>query len=200
VIDTFLGPNAISETKVFLNTVFANKPVIVINTHAHFDHFGGNCAFQDTLIVGHVLCKQDIIRKQQVEYLVKTASLQYGKVKLVESNLTFEKRMVFEDDGLELFHSPGHTRDGISIIDHEDQVLLVGDSIGLPNPSIYPGVKVQDYIETLEGYRLLGLPNVISSHYNQIEDALIAANIEYLQKLLHNDTAVYDQCKYQFFQ
>jgi glyoxylase-like metal-dependent hydrolase (beta-lactamase superfamily II) len=76
-------------------------------------------------------------------------------------------------------------RDGISIIDHEDQVLLVGDSIGLPNPSIYSGVKVQDYLETLEGYRLLGLPNVISSHYNQIEDALIAASLEYLQKLLH---------------
>lgn len=107
--------------------------------------------------------------------------------------------MVFEDEGVELFHSPGHTRDAISCIDHQDQVLLVGDNIGLPIPSIYPGVKLQDYIETMERYRSLGLPNKISSHYNQIEDGLIDANLQYLRKLQNNDIAQHDQGEFEFF-
>jgi cyclase len=199
VIDTFLGPQAISEIKPVLNTDFTEKPTIVINTHAHFDHFWGNCAFQHATIVAHILCKQAIASKQQVEYLEKNSHYQSGQVEIVAPNLTFEKRVIFEDDGVELFYSPGHTRDTISCIDHVDQVLLVGDNIGLPIPSIYLGVKVQDYIETLERYRSLRLPNMISSHYNQIDDKLIADNLQYLRKLQNNDTAEYDQGEFKFF-
>ncbi len=199
IIDTFLGPAAIAEIEAYLKTSFANTPLIVVNTHAHFDHFWGNCAFPDTMIVGHVLCQQDINRRQQVEYLAKNPELQKGKVELVAPNLTFEKRLIFEADGVELFHSPGHTRDGISIIDREDEVLLVGDNLGLPIPSLYPGVQVADYIETLETYRSLGVPHIISSHYNQIEDDLIAANLAYLQKLAADETEEYDQGEYKFF-
>ena len=199
VIDTFLGPDAIAEIRTVLNTDFTEKPTIVVNTHAHFDHFWGNCAFQQTTIVAHTLCKQDIDSPQQVEFLEKNTCYQRGQVELVVPNLTFEKRMIFEEEGVELFHSPGHTRDAISCIDHQDQVLLVGDNIGRPVPSIYPGVKVQDYIETLERYRSLGLPNIISSHYNQIEDKLIAANLRYLRKLQKDDTAEYDQDEIKFF-
>jgi glyoxylase-like metal-dependent hydrolase (beta-lactamase superfamily II) len=81
----------------------------------------------------------------------------------------------------------------------EDQVLFVGDNVGLPIPSIYPGVKVEDFIATLETYRSLGLPRIVSSHYNEIEDDLIAANLRYLRKLLEDDTAEYDQGDYKFF-
>ena len=199
VIDTFLGPAAISEIATYLETDLDVNSTIVINTHAHFDHFWGNSAFQKATIVGHVLCKQDINRSQQINNLKKHASLQQGQVELVAPDLTFEKRLVFEVEGVEMFHSPGHTRDGISIIDHEDQVLLVGDNLGLPIPSIYPGVQVADYIETLENYYALALPNIVSSHYNQIKADLIAANFKYLHKLLQDDTAEYDQGEYQFF-
>lgn len=199
VIDTFLGPAAISQIKAYLGTDFAERSMIVVNTHAHFDHFWGNCAFQKATIVGHVLCKQGINRKQQVGYLRKNAGLQKGKVELVAPDVTFEKRMIFEADGVELFHSPGHTRDSISVIDRKDQVLLVGDNVGLPIPSIYPGVQVAEYIETLETYLSLGLPHIVSSHYNQIETDLIDANLKYLRKLLRNDTSEYDQGECKFF-
>ena len=76
--------------------------------------------------------------------------------------------MIFEEEGVDLFHNPGHTRDAISCVDHQDQVLWVGDNISLSIPSIYPGVKLQAYIDTLERYCSLELPNMISSHFNQI--------------------------------
>jgi cyclase len=199
VIDTFLGPAAIAEIATFLETDLDASTTIVVNTHAHFDHFWGNGAFRNATIIGHVLCKRDIKRTQQIKILEKNAGLQQGQVELVAPQLTFEKRLVFEVDGVEMFHSPGHTRDSISIIDHEDQVLLVGDNIGLPIPSIYPGVQIEDYIETLENYRALALPKIISSHYNQIEAGLIDTNLQYLRKLLNNDTAEYEQGKYKFF-
>lgn len=199
VIDTFLGPEAISQIKNYLETDFSEKSIVVVNTHAHFDHFWGNCAFQGATIVAHFLCKQAITTKQQDDFLEKNSKYQKGQVELIAPSLTFEKRMIFEEEGVELFHSPGHTRDAISCIDHQDQVLLVGDNIGLPIPSIYPGVRLQDYIETLERYRSLRLPNMISSHYNQIEDVLIDANLRYLRKLQNSDTAEYDQGEFKFF-
>lgn len=199
VIDTFLGPGAISEVNAYLGEKIDKKPTIVVNTHAHFDHFWGNCAFPNSMIVGHVLCKQGIERKQQGDYLANNPGLQMGKVELIGPNLTFEERMVFEDDGIELFHSPGHTRDSISCIDKEDQILFVADNIGLPLPSIYPGVKVEDFIETLETYQKLALPTIVSSHYNQIEDDLISPNLGYLRKLSKKDTEEYDQGETKFF-
>lgn len=131
------------------------KPIIVINTHSHFDHFWGNCAFPSSMIIGHVWCKQEIEKKGQVDYLEKNSRWQKGKVEIVPPNVTFDKRMIFDDDGVELFHGPGHTRCSISCIDRDDQVLLVGDKVGFPKPSIYSGVKVEDFIETLKCTRRL---------------------------------------------
>jgi glyoxylase-like metal-dependent hydrolase (beta-lactamase superfamily II) len=199
VIDTFLGPAAIAEIAAFLETDLDQSTTLVINTHAHYDHFWGNCAFRKATIIGHVLCKQDIRRPQQIKNLEKNVDLQQGQVELVAPNLTFEKRLIFEAEGVELFHSPGHTRDSLSIIDHEDQVLLVGDNLGLPIPSIYPGVSVAEYMATLETYRALGLPQIISSHYSLVKADLVAANLQYLYQLAQGDTAAYEQGAYKFF-
>ena len=42
VIDTFLGPGAIIEIETYLKGALDEKPVIVVNTHAHFDHIMAN--------------------------------------------------------------------------------------------------------------------------------------------------------------
>jgi glyoxylase-like metal-dependent hydrolase (beta-lactamase superfamily II) len=199
VIDTFWGPEAISKIQSFLMTDFSDKPTVVINTHAHFDHIWGNCAFSNATIIGHRYCRQGILRPQQVDFVKKNEGHQWGTVDLKAPQLTFEKRLNFEEDGVELFHSPGHTRDSISCIDHQDQILLVGDNIARPIPSIYPGVQVESYVKTLEKYLVLGISTIISSHYNEIGEDLIHENLAYLRKLQSNDTEEYDQGEYQFF-
>lgn len=75
----------------------------------------------------------------------------------------------------------------------------MGDNVGLPIPSIYPGVQVGKFIETLETYQALALPTVVSSHYNEIEDNLIASNLAYLRRLAANDTAEYDRGEFKMF-
>jgi hypothetical protein len=40
---------------------------------------------------------------------------------------------------------------------------------------------------------------MISSHYNQIEDVLIDANLQYLRKFQDNDTAAFDPGEIKFF-
>ena len=197
VIDTFLGPDAILRVKARLK--LDRKPIIVANTHAHFDHFWGNGAFPSSIIVGHRLCRQAIGKREQLVQLERNAHLQQGKVEIIAPNVTFEKRLVFAEDGVVFFHSPGHTPDSISCLDQQDRVLFVGDNIGFPLPSIYPQVPVQAFIDTLKTYRSLDASTIVSSHYNEIERGVIEAHIEYLEKLLRGDAGEYDQGEYRLF-
>ncbi|SHJ93000.1 hypothetical protein SAMN02745163_02853 [Clostridium cavendishii DSM 21758] len=44
-------------------------------------------------------------------------------------DFVFENELYFSEDKIKLFHIPGHTIDLISVLDEEDNVLLVGDNI-----------------------------------------------------------------------
>jgi glyoxylase-like metal-dependent hydrolase (beta-lactamase superfamily II) len=56
--------------------------------------------------------------------------------------LIFEENISFPNDGIEIFHTPGHSIDSISIYDKKDQILYAGDNIGDTDDNIVP------YIDT----------------------------------------------------
>ncbi len=47
----------------------------LINTHAHFDHCGGNPVFEDAVIIGHANCGEEL-RKSRIDTLKMMTSLQ----------------------------------------------------------------------------------------------------------------------------
>src|SRR5690348_3825626 len=59
VIDTLLCPEDMAPLQVHL--AGHGRPVIVVNTHADWDHFWGNAAFPGAPIVGHRLCRERIL-------------------------------------------------------------------------------------------------------------------------------------------
>lgn len=197
VYDTGLGPGAIDQVAVYFGDAFWERPIIVINSHAHFDHFWGNCAFKDQPIVAHSLCRENILKPVRAQFLRDHPEFQLGEVEIVPPNLTFEKRLVFPEDQVEITHSPGHTQDSVSCIDWEDRVLLVGDNIGFPIPSIYPVVNLDDYIHTLETYKRLGLPTIIASHYGEVGPEDLDSHLDYLGKLKAGDAGEYETGEYK---
>ena len=127
LVDTGLGKNSIIPVMNYIGKT--EKPLIIINTHAHWDHVWGNHYFTDNLIISHKICRDELDKIWDKDFQ-KNKHFADGEVLKFLPNLTFEDSLHFADDGIHLFHTPGHTTGCISIYDEADKILYVGDAIG----------------------------------------------------------------------
>ena len=163
LIDTGLG----SESIVPINKYLGNdkKPIIVINTHHHWDHIWGNNCFRNGIIISHSLCRELMIKNWD-EMLNGNKSFIRGDVKLCAPNLVFDDSLCYYDDGIKIFYTPGHTIDSISLYDEKDKVLNAGDNIGDSTDEIVPHLDTDKsvFIESINKYRKLDIKACVSGH------------------------------------
>lgn len=182
ILDTFLGNDSM---KIVQNMIaeegHAGKPIAVFNSHADYDHYWGNGAFKDALIIGHELCKARVLAEGEVS-LVKYADHQRGEIELIPPNRIFQETLRFEDEGVKFFHTPGHTLDSSSCFDEKDGVLFVGDNVESPLPYLNH-VNFDQYIQTLKSYLEFDWKYIITGHDPLLKGPeLINRNIDYLQR------------------
>ncbi|MHA1882252.1 MAG: MBL fold metallo-hydrolase [Candidatus Thorarchaeota archaeon] len=180
ILDTYCGPTSMERVKQFLREEGQDdKQVIVFNSHADWDHIWGNCTFKSSIIIAHEKSR-DRIQNEGEEILAKYAHYKTGEVVLVPANLSFEKRIIFEGEGVEFYYSPGHTVDSASCYDSKDRVLFVGDNIETPIPYVN-NLEFETYIATLDEYLTRDSRAVIAGHDPvQRDDKLIRENRQYL--------------------
>jgi glyoxylase-like metal-dependent hydrolase (beta-lactamase superfamily II) len=173
VIDTGLGPKCVQPLMKHLK----GKPIVVINTHYHWDHMWGNCAFPDSIIISHPLCRE-FAREKWDEMTAKYRQYIAGNVEMRLPDVTFEGSLYFADDGIRIMHTPGHTPDSISVLDEADGVLDAGDNIGDTPRDIVPNIDCPKdvYIKTLEDYRKMEFEACVSGH-NIVQGSDIAERI-----------------------
>ena len=163
LIDTGLGSLSVAPIQEYLegNT----KPVIVINTHYHWDHIWGNHVFRDHVIISHRLCRETIAAQWE-EMLSSNRQYLSGETELCLPNLVFDDALYFPDDHIRIFYTPGHTADSISVFDEEEKVLDVGDNIGDTLDQIVPELDTekQVYIDTILKYQSMDFTTCISGH------------------------------------
>ena len=113
LIDTGLGALSVEPIKEYIKD--DPKPLIIINTHYHWDHIWGNHAFPGCTIISHSLCRERM--KENWAYMLeRNGELCSGEVEMKLPNLVFENELYFPDDHIKLFYTPGHTIDSISMI------------------------------------------------------------------------------------
>lgn len=186
VVDTFLGPEAMKPVREAIERPRRIKPVVVCNTHYHWDHVWGNGAFLNATIVSHRLTKEAMISRARAE-LEEFRSYQRGEVSIILPQLLFDDKLVFAEDGVEFFHSPGHTQDSSSVYDRMDGVLAVGDNVELPLPFLYEN-NLGQYLETLKKYLELDAKRIIAGHHTRVTPEIIQSNIDYLWDLILGET------------
>ncbi|OLS32784.1 MAG: Hydroxyacylglutathione hydrolase [Candidatus Heimdallarchaeota archaeon AB_125] len=182
IVDTgVVLENQMEEVKKYLEeNNLLTKPVIIINSHHHHDHIGGLDVIESKFIIGHTLSSERL--QQTIELLENYEAYQPAAKKLKPPNLTFEKELVFADEGVELFYSPGHTEDSISCYDRVDKILIVGDTLVDPLPSIN-WYKLDRFIETLESYKKIEFNKMILAHEKVLEGTeFIDETIYYIKK------------------
>ncbi|MCG3216898.1 MAG: MBL fold metallo-hydrolase [Candidatus Heimdallarchaeota archaeon] len=187
ICDTFLGPDPIADVLKYLeDNGVSGKPIIVFNSHYDYDHYWGNQCFENSMILAHELCKVKMEEEGEND-LKEFESHKKGLVKLTLPSVLFRDKLVFVDDRVEFYHTPGHTEDSSSCFDHVDQVLLVGDNIESPFPYLRIN-NLNEYIKTLKEYLTRDAKIVISGHDDLMENFdLIKSNLEYLEKFAKGD-------------
>lgn len=122
LIDTMNGQQDLHE----LVRRYTDKPVVVVNTHGHPDHFYGNVYFEKALMN---LKDMDI-----AEHFTSEPEFAEECRKRGVSMPPFED--IHEGDvidlggrTLEIYDIPGHTPGGILLLCREERILFTGDSI-----------------------------------------------------------------------
>ncbi|MDR2166530.1 MAG: MBL fold metallo-hydrolase [Clostridiales bacterium] len=175
IIDTGLGSGSVAPILDYIGD--CTKPIIVINTHSHWDHVWGNWVFDENLIISHQKC-HELLDKYWELPLEKYSHYIDGEAHKCLPNQIFEGILGFPDDGIILFHTPGHTDDGISILDTVDKVLYAGDNIGDTDDEIVPKLTdLEAFRGTIAAYKKLDFEICISGH-NKPQNKSVLARIE----------------------
>jgi glyoxylase-like metal-dependent hydrolase (beta-lactamase superfamily II) len=194
VCDTYLGPEALRPALAEL--LRDREEVVVVNTHADWDHVWGNCLFADSRIVGHRLCRERLLREGEAG-LAENACWQRGEIRLVPPLVTFEDGLELPEFDVELFFSPGHTPDSITLYDRRDRVLAVGDNAERPIPSCVDPDNLDAHLGSLRKFLTYPCDTIVPGHGDLLTAADILANITYLEALRQGDTSRYEEEPYR---
>ena len=173
VIDTGLGSGSVAPVLEYIGD--DKKPIVVVNTHCHWDHIWGNWVFANSLIISHKLCRQ--LEDKHWDEAIETLSDRIdGEARKCLPNMTFEGSLHFPDDGISMFHTPGHSPDSISIYDAVDKVLYAGDEIGDTDEEIVPWIDtdIQTMQRTIDIFKTIDFDICISGHNKPQTKAVLA--------------------------
>jgi glyoxylase-like metal-dependent hydrolase (beta-lactamase superfamily II) len=189
LIDTLAFPSETRQIKDFLENRLGTRVRYIVNTHYHADHTNGNCLFPEAEIIGHHLCRErlDTLGREGLAR-ARQNSPELAKLEISLPRLLLVGGPLYLHLGkktLQLFHTPGHSPDSLSVLLKEDRILFAGDMM-MPLPHIVDG-DMDDMLRSLQIIPTLGLENVIQGHgevvlRGEIDDA-VRSNLRYLDNL-----------------
>jgi glyoxylase-like metal-dependent hydrolase (beta-lactamase superfamily II) len=171
-----------------------NLPIIVVNSHGHLDHMGGNYQFdeiyihEDDLSLFNQILLSDK-RKCTINNYIKNIGLPKGFSQ--EEYITREyntnytpigEGQVFDLGGyeLEVIYCKGHTAGCVSLIERKNKLLLSGDSV-LQHVWMFleESKKISEYKNSIERLNKLDVDIILTSHSRE------QYSKDLLNKLIH---------------
>jgi len=155
----------------------------VINTHAHFDHIGGNAYFIKADIAVHEL-DAEVVEKGDSDK--SWADYFNGKLKPMPVKFKLKEGDKIDVGGMELevLHTPGHTPGSICLYDKKDKILFSGDTIfsdGIGRTDT-PGGNEDQLFQSLDRVMALEINTLLPGHGDWIKENASAALKEMLSK------------------
>ncbi|MHA1510862.1 MAG: MBL fold metallo-hydrolase [Promethearchaeota archaeon] len=135
--------------KPVVDKIIGDRELIVVNTHSHFDHIGGNEEFEEVYIHEK---EANNISKQFNAFFLKNSPMKIVelyeernfKFKPTKSVISIQDGKIFDLGGikLEVMHTPGHSSGSICLLTDKGE-LFTGDAahygtLFLPTPKEMP--------------------------------------------------------------
>lgn len=147
LIDTLVN---VATAQMMLSAVIeelVGRQLLVINTHADWDHSWGNAAFagpgalHPAPIIAHRLCRDRLLAEEAWHELAEMQQRDgdlFAGLRLQPPTLVFDGHLTIDGGDLrfELLHTPGHQPDHISVWLPELRTLFVGDAAEVPLPYV----------------------------------------------------------------
>jgi glyoxylase-like metal-dependent hydrolase (beta-lactamase superfamily II) len=196
LVDTFISPTTARELlKIAQDHLDGERQLLVVNTHADWDHTWGNQIFagrhaeHPAVLIGSRLSAAEFERPESKAHLKEMQANNPGSfddVQLTPPNLLFDERIQINggDLTLELFMATGHTHDHAAVYIPEINTLLAGDAAENPYPEARESRLFPQMVATLK--QLVGMlpATVLYCHAPGFHDAsLLQANLDYFQAL-----------------
>jgi glyoxylase-like metal-dependent hydrolase (beta-lactamase superfamily II) len=155
LVDTVINPKTAADMLALARPYLENnKQLLVVNTHADYDHAWGNQIFagpeplQPAPIIASRLCAERLRQPDGAATLQKMQQEEpeiFGEVLFTPPTILFDERLAIDggDLTLELMATPGHTPDHIAIYIPQIKTLLAADGAEMPFP----------FARTVEGLR-----------------------------------------------
>jgi glyoxylase-like metal-dependent hydrolase (beta-lactamase superfamily II) len=196
LVDTLDSPAAAEAALAHLRGPLAGgRQLLVVNTHADWDHTWGNAAFagpdaaRPAPIVGHRLCRERLrspAARAELARMQADEPARFGAVRLVPPTIAFDGDLTIDggDLTLELLATPGHQPDHIAVWLPELRLLLPGDAAEDPFPSVADAAGLPALRASLARLAALAPTTVLACHApGRSDPGLLAANIAYFDAL-----------------
>lgn len=193
VCDTYLTPSIMKEVFKKLGLTGLHLPIVVINSHSHWDHIGGNGYFAGVDIYASKLC----IEKFADEYSYncdEIAHMSSERPELIPPNIGIDGEFYFADDGVRIFVSPGHTDDSVSVFFENGNLLFCGDNAEYPIPTCCTiGDGGTAYLDTLKKYIDINAEYYIPGHGRVMRMEDVKNDLTYVEDLAAGRTDGFDE-------
>lgn len=162
---------------------------LVVYTHYDWDHCWGTAALPGVPVIGHRLTRERLAHPEMEARLRERLARDpegYAGSQIVLPDITFEDRLAIDAGGLtvELHHLPGHTADSVVAYVPELDLLLAGDAVEEPLPSLNEVGRVQTWARELRRWCGAGLKHVVPGHGRPGGLSLLEQNAAYIEGLV----------------
>lgn len=208
LFDTGLG---IGDIKKLVSEITPVEP-LVINSHTHYDHIGGNYQFQEIYGMDNEFSQLKSKRSpyEEVKEFVsadwmhgetpKGFVAQQYQIKPYKITKIFKDRDRIDlgDRILEIIFIPGHTPDSICLLDRKNRLLFTGDTF-YPAPlyAHFPESNFNQYAETAKLLHKLQseVDYVIPSHNETLLPSSYLEKLDLAFQSIQNDSAKFKEQK-----
>ncbi|MBP2018215.1 glyoxylase-like metal-dependent hydrolase (beta-lactamase superfamily II) [Symbiobacterium terraclitae] len=180
VVDTLIQPADMAP--------FAGA-TLVVYTHSDWDHCWGTAAFPGVPVIGHRVARERLTAPEAAEFLAQMRAKNpaaFAESQIIPPGLTFPHRLTIDAGGLtiDLHHLPGHTADSVVVHVPELGLLLAGDAVERPIPTLSEPGHIRQWAEELRRWSRAGVTHVVPGHGRPGGPELLAANAAYIDRLV----------------